>query len=114
MKEIGMLKLSNCQLSALRLLNERVSIQHDIVSMTIFGSAARGTAEEGSDLDVLVVTKQQLSHRARHGIYHIVTEINWEFDTNISVTVVDEYNWEQGIYSVMPIKEEVQRDGVVV
>lgn len=109
-----MLKLSNHQLNALKLLNERVSNQYSIVSMTIFGSTARGTAEEGSDLDVLVVTKQQLSHRERHGIYHIATQINWEFDTNISVTVVDDYSWDQGVYSVMPIKEEVQRDGVVV
>jgi predicted nucleotidyltransferase len=109
-----MLKLDHNQLKALALLKERVSRQYNIVSMTIFGSTARGVAEEGSDLDVLMVTKNQLSHQERHDIYTIATEVDWEFDTNISVTIVDEQNWESGFYSILPIKDEVLRDGVVL
>ncbi|MEW5785234.1 MAG: nucleotidyltransferase domain-containing protein [Bacillota bacterium] len=108
------LNLDRNQKKALERFKERVKQLYNINSVTIFGSTSRGEAEEGSDLDVLLVTTEQLSHRERHVVYNIVTEINWEFDTNISVTVVDKYNWEQGIYSIMLIKEEVERDGVVV
>ncbi len=108
------LALSNNQKKALHYFKEKVTQKYNVTSVIVFGSTSRGEAEEGSDLDVLLVTNEQLSHRERHVVYNIATEINWEFDTNISVTVVDDYNWEQGIYSIMRIKEEVQRDGVVV
>jgi|LSQX01.2.fsa_nt_gb predicted nucleotidyltransferase len=106
--------LNNNQLRAMKIFKERVTQIYDISSVIIFGSTARGEAEEGSDLDVLLVTKKQLTHREKHAVYRISTEINWEFDTNISVTIVDEYNWEHGLYSIMLIKEEVHKDGVVI
>ncbi len=41
-------------------------------------------------------------------------EINWEFDTNISLTIVDRENWEHGLYSLLLIKDEIVRDGVAI
>lgn len=104
--------LSKNQQEALDLLKKSVVDVYSITNIVIFGSTARGEAEDGSDLDVLLVTTNQLSHRERHAVYAMTTKINWQFDTNISVTIVDEQNWECGFYSVLPIKEEVQRDGV--
>jgi len=111
--EDKMKALNHLQLKAMENFKERVKQKFDISSVIIFGSVARGEAEEDSDLDVLVVTKNQLTHRERHVIYRIVTEINWEHDTNISVTIVDQLNWEQGLYSIMLIKDEIHKDGIV-
>jgi len=78
----------------------------------VFGSVARGEATEDSDLDLLALTLQPLSHRLKHSIYGIVTEINLEFNTNISLLIVDKYSWDNGMYSIMSIKNEVEQDGV--
>lgn len=106
--------LSENQLQALELLKERLSQKYDLDNIIVFGSTARGEAEETSDLDILIITKRQLSHQERHGVYEIATMINWDYDTNISTTIADKYNWDQGVYSIMLIKDEVLRDGVVV
>ena len=106
--------LTTEQLKALELFKKRVSDLYSISSVIVFGSAARGEAEEDSDLDVLLITKKQLAHKERHDVYNIATKLNWEFDTNISVTIVDKSSWEHGLYSIMQIKEEVQQDGVAI
>ena len=106
--------LSSSQSKAIEELKDRASKRFSIKQIIVFGSVARGEAEEGSDLDVLLVTNNQLSHRERHEIYNQATEIDWKYDTNISVTIVDEYNWQQGCYSVLPIKTEIQQDGIVL
>ena len=106
--------LSSSQSKAIEELKDRASKRFLIKQVIVFGSVARGEAEEGSDLDVLLVTNNQLSHRERHEIYNLATETDWKYDTNISVTIVDEYNWQQGCYSILPIKTEIQQDGIVL
>ncbi len=106
--------LSNSQINAVKRFKEEVSKKYKTSNIIIFDSTVRGKAEEGSDLDVLLITERILGHRERHAVYEIATKINWEYDTNISVTVVDKYNWEKGIYTILPLKEEVLQDGVVV
>ncbi len=113
MKNIHKL-LDKNQLSAVELFKEKVCQKYDIVNIIVFGSITQRKTEEGSDLDILVITKKMLGHRDRHEIQNIATKINWRYDTNISATIVDEYNWEQGLYSLMLIRDEVLRDGVSV
>lgn len=85
---------------------------YQIEDLIIFGSVARGEAEEGSDLDVLALTSQPISHRLKHNIYGLVTEKNLKYDTNLSILLIDKPSWDNGIYSVLSIKDEVKRDGV--
>jgi predicted nucleotidyltransferase len=113
MKNIQKL-LDKNQLSAVELFKDKVSQEYDIANIIVYGSTTQRKTEEGSDLDILVVTKKMLAHRDRHEIQNIATKINWHYDTNISATIVDEYNWEQGLYSLMLIKDEVLRNGVSV
>ncbi len=106
------LRLSNTQKRALARLKAELTAHYPVAKTLIFGSVARGTAEKESDLDVLVLTKRPMKHREKHDIYAMVTKINQAFDSNISTLIVDERSWENGLYSLLPIKEEVNRDGV--
>jgi hypothetical protein len=45
---------------------------------------------------------------------HIIFDINLEYEKNISSTVVDQYSWESGCFSILPIKNEIEREGMVV
>ncbi|MEJ6951700.1 nucleotidyltransferase domain-containing protein [Natronospora cellulosivora (SeqCode)] len=103
---------SNQQLAIDSLKKELMQRNFSIEEYIMFGSVARGEAEEGSDLDILALTSQSISHRLKHDIYGIVTEINLKFDTNLSILLIDKNSWDSGIYSILPIKDEVKEDGV--
>lgn len=77
----------------------------------LFGSKARGDADEESDLDLLVLTSREISWAERKRIHEAVFKIELAYDVVISPMLVPEYDWYEGPFSVMPIYEEVQKDG---
>ena len=84
------------------------------MAITLYGSAARQEADQESDIDLLIVTELPLPRQVRHQITDIVFEINLRFDTNISTLVVDRKSWESGLFSVLPLHDEIIREGVAV
>jgi len=97
---------------ALAEFKERVTATYPVARLILFGSAAREEMDEESDVDVLVLTEKPLTWRERDVITHIVFEINLRLGTNLSTLVIDEHSWEEGLISVMPIREEIRRDGI--
>ena len=68
--------------------------------------------DEESDVDVLILTEKSLTWKERDAVSDETFRINLRYDTNISVLIVDLHNWESGPTSVMPIREEIQREGI--
>jgi len=110
---ISHLNLTPHQEQALKKLKDKIYQKYEVEKTLIFGSVARNEADQESDLDFLVLTKNTLSHKQKHNIYGIATEINLEYGTNISVLVIEKSSWENGVYSVLAIKDEVEKDGVI-
>ena len=107
--------LDPIQQSALRELRDRLLAELDFVEqLVLFGSTARGAAQAGSDIDLLVLTSRQVDTRARHKVTDIQFEVNLKYDTNFSSLVVAASEWENGVASVLPIKRAVLRDGILV
>ncbi len=107
--------LSDIERDALVDLRARLSDRLDFVDEVIlFGSAARGTATPESDIDLLVLTIYPLSYQQRHQITHMLSDINDLYETNFSSFVIDRREWEEGLIAVLPIKHEIERDGVAV
>ena len=104
--------LSDNQSKALHVIKKRVRDLFDVVDFVLFGSVARGEADEESDLDLMIVVSQSLSRSKRHEITDIVFEVNLEFGTNFSTLVVDQESWDTGMLSVLPLKDEIIRDGI--
>jgi len=113
MKTIDQIKLSGKQKEALKEIRKQLVNLFDIVSITIYGSVSRGDADTESDIDLLIITKSQIERTKRHKITDIVFEVNLKYDTNFSTLVLDKRNWD-GVYSVLPLKEEILRDGVML
>ena len=82
--------------------------------LILFGSLVRGEADEESDIDLLVLTDKPLNRASRHQITDIVCEVNLECDSNLSTLVADEDSWERGLMSFLPIKREIEREGVII
>ncbi len=106
--------LTSTQKKAIEVLKTKLLELFDIEQLILFGSTARGDFDDESDIDLLVLTKSEYSRSKRHEITDLVFEINLEYGTNISTTVVDIHSWSSGSFSILPIKQEIKEDGVVI
>jgi predicted nucleotidyltransferase len=113
-RQIDDISMAPEQRAALREIKRRLSERSEVKALVLFGSLARGQADEESDVDLLVVTARRLTRWERHEITNVVFEVNLRYDTNFSTLVVDAESWETGIVSVLPIRDEIRRDGVQV
>jgi predicted nucleotidyltransferase len=104
--------LSSAQSDALREIKSRVTERFRVVDFLLYGSAARGEAENESDLDLMIVISDPIPRLKRHEITDIVFDVNLQFDTNFSTLVVDRKSWESGLVSVLPLREEIMREGI--
>lgn len=107
-------RLNAKQRRALIEIKDRIREVFSVEGFKLYGSAARGEKEPDSDIDLLVITSEVLPRTVRHGITDIVCEVNLKYGTNYSVLVVDRDSWESGLFSVTPLKSEIQKDGIEV
>lgn len=105
-------RLSEEQNQALNEIRQRVKQRFEIEAIYLFGSVLRDEADEESDIDLLILTKHPLDRYKRHEITDIVFEVNLEHQTNFSTLVVDEKAWQAGPVSVLPIHEDIQKEGL--
>jgi predicted nucleotidyltransferase len=106
--------LSENEKLSLREIKNRLTTEFPVEELVIFGSTARNEATPESDLDLLIITSQPLSHRHKHLISDVVCGINLIHETNISILIVDRKSWDYEFWSVLPLKQEVLRDGVAL
>ena len=114
MRQLSEIALSQSQRQALAEIQQRLFEEFEVEDLILFGSMARGEADEESDLDLLVLTARPFTRVARHEITDLVFEVNLRFDTNFSTLVVDRSSWESGVVSVLPLHQEILKDGIVL
>jgi len=87
----------------------------DMVSVTCFGSYARGEETADSDLDVLVVVRQRdkaISDFIREQVYAVMW--SHDFDPVLSVKIFSEVEWNQLARLKSSFYENLQKEGVAV
>ena len=114
MKHLDDVPITPTQLQALTEIKRKLLETFDIKALVLYGSVARGQADDESDVDLLIVTSKALNRFERHGITNVVFEVNLQYDTTFSTLVVDLASWETGIISVLPVRDEIIRDGIQV
>jgi uncharacterized protein len=95
---------------ATAILKERFPVR-DVI---LFGSKARGDSDKDSDIDFLLLTTQPLHWKERHAIIDALFEVEMKHDVVISIVVNTVYDWHEGICTVLPIHEEINREGITI
>lgn len=114
MKKLKKGLLTPEQSQALALIQRRLREKFRVEAMMLYGSVARGEADDESDIDLLILTQNQLSRLERHQITGIVFEVNLEYGTNFSTLVATRDSWESGLPSVLPIRQQILKEGIAV
>ena len=94
--------------AAVRLLRQRFPVEQAI----LYGSKARGTDDEESDIDLLLLTSRELTWDERNAVTDALFDIQLDHDVVISTLIVPTWEWTEGRFAVLPIHEEITRDGV--
>jgi predicted nucleotidyltransferase len=85
-----------------------------IAKIILFGSKARGNADSESDIDLLILTDGKMNCNERYKITDELFEVNLKYDVCISAVVLSQDEWDNGLYTVLPIHQEILEDGILV
>lgn len=89
--------------NAARLLYGKFPVER----VVLFGSKATGTDDAESDIDLLALTSRALSWDERNALTDALFEIELAEGVVISTLVLSSREWSEGVYSVLPIHDEV-------
>lgn len=97
-----------------RLVPGLLNIYGDLlVSIILYGSMARGTQTEESDVDIAVILKGGASAEMYDQMLDLVVNLELECDKVLSVVRID-YEKFREWENVMPFYRNIKRDGVVL
>ncbi len=114
MKVIEKLKLSDKEKSSILQAVKSIKSDLPVSKVILFGSKARGSSVEYSDIDLLIITTIPVTSNMRNSVSSKLAEINIENDVMLSSIMVYEKEWLEGLIHYMPLYDEVQRDGCLI
>ncbi len=80
----------------------------------LYGSRARGTAKADSDWDFLILLPSPKDKALERKIKDRLYDIELETDTILSSIIRSKREWLSARYAVVPLRQQVERDGIVV
>jgi len=96
-----------------RKLKEKLSEVVNIIDFKVFGSRARGDADEYSDMDVFIEV-ESINKLLKRRIYKIAWEVGFENFMVISLLVFTRYEIEKSPMKVSPIVKNIAEEGIKV
>ncbi|ACM23753.1 MAG: hypothetical protein JG779_167 [Thermotoga sp.] len=100
----------------LQILSEfkkRVSEKFGEVEVVLFGSCARGSTREESDIDVFVILDRDVDIKVKESIYDIAYEFNLKYDIVLDVSVYSKKEWDR-YRKILPFIVNVEKEGIIV
>jgi len=92
------------------ILKKRFAIDQVI----LFGSKARGTSDQYSDIDLLLIGPTPLHWREEKAIVEILFDLGMEYDVIFSPLFASSDEWDRGVFKEFPIYREIMEEGAIV
>lgn len=112
MKTLAELPVTEKEKAAIEEAKRLIMEKFPVVQVILFGSKARGDDDEESDIDLLLLTSRSLDWRERQCVGDVLFEIEMRYDVVIGFMAVPEGEWRHGLYTVLPIHDDVEREGM--
>ena len=112
MKNLDQIALSAADRKAIEAAADILRRQFPVSRVTLFGSKARGEDHPEADIDLLALTSRPLSVPEKSRAIALLLDLELAMTVVISVLFVPEEDWLHGLYQVLPIRTEIDRDGV--
>ena len=89
----------------------RERFDHQLVSIVLFGSRARGEAEPDSDMDMLVVMTE-VDFEIRQAIRHLAVEVWLDYGIYLSTRVWSQDHWHKVAQLQTLLYQNIRKDGI--
>ena len=113
MRSIDALSLNHREKLAISEASQLLKDQFSAARVILFGSKARGDDDEESDIDLLVLIPERVTWNHRKAINDALFDIELRHDVVISPLTTTIEEWDEGLFSVLPIHAEITERGVV-
>ncbi|MDD5675926.1 MAG: nucleotidyltransferase domain-containing protein [Chitinivibrionales bacterium] len=100
--------------NALDEIKKRISARYPVKQFILFGSKARGDFRSDSDIDLLIEITNSLTWRENDDIIGEVYEVNLAYGTLFTAHTVVEQEWKSGLWTCLSLKQNVEKEGVLV
>jgi len=114
MKTLGAVLLSSHERQALQEVATRLKQRFPIEHMILYGSKARGDADEYSDVDLLFVLSSRVNWKDEQAMVSTLFDLGMKYDLLFSSLRVSAEEWNGGIFTEFPIYQEILRDGAYI
>lgn len=96
-----------------QVLRRRFAAIVPLIDFRVYGSRARGDANDESDFDVYVLV-EALTSTQRQLLDEIAWEVGLEYDRVITPVVATREQVEHGAFGANPLRHVIEREGIVV
>jgi len=112
MRTLDQISLTPGDQAAIRTAAEALRDALPIERVILFGSRARGDASQQSDFDLLVLTSGPVDAALRRKAIDLLYPLELQRDKWFGLMLVSNHEWQEGVYQAMPIRQEIDRDGI--
>ena len=80
----------------------------------LYGSRARGDAEDDSDYDLLVLVDREVDMSLERAIVDRLVPLEVRAGKALTVLIYNRSQWDSALYRAMPLHKNVTREGVAI
>jgi predicted nucleotidyltransferase len=100
--------------TALERLKQALSRDFGMVKLILYGSKARGDSDRESDIDVLIVLKDEFDWRTKRAVYDVCFDIGLEYDVLLQPVVYSLTRYNSPLIQATPFYRNVEKEGIAV
>ena len=88
-------------------------LENRLEKIVLYGSVARGSDTEGSDVDIALVMRGKLDSDTEDRVSDFVVDMNLKYDKVFSVIDIDADHFRTWL-EVLPFYQSVEKEGIVL
>ena len=114
MKSIKNLKLKDNEIKAINALKKTILDLYPDAEIILFGSKARGDYDKDSDIDILILLNAEVNSKIEEKIIGDIYDIELKYDILFGLLIQNKNLWHSSKYQVMPVAENINKEGIVL